>query len=749
MRYGVFRPKAEDYFYIYIQRCMHMKRKSLLILMTALFTSVAQGDALAQASKYKDKSNDPVVKLGYEKKLRWADGLFKSGAYFSAVDYYNQLLEEQSRNPYLHYQIAECYWYLRDYPLSAKHYGFAYDLAPKLYPESIYKQGLMLKMDGKYDEAIAAFRRFINDNPKEYKKLKKRAQLEIDGCEMGKKSYLDPIDASVFNLGPNVNTAYTEAAPLPLGDTVLLFATMKSNQVVDRGRMAREDYVSRFMVSHKFKNKEEKDTFQWALRFNDGNFNDPRFHVGNGAYSPGGDRFFFTRCLEADSGKMDCRIMVSEFTGDRWSEPAELGFEINQKGSSSTHPHSTKIGKKEVLFFVSDRKLQSRGGNGIWYTVYDPKLKTYRRPQNAGKQVNTEGNEITPYYDEREGKLYFASDGWKTLGGYDIYSAKGGPSRYTNVSNLGYPINTSADEMYYVLDPYGKPDAYVVSNRVGSIALKNPTCCDDIWRIQYEPKLYVLGKVLKQSDQTPVSEVVVKMVDEAGNIKTFNSTEGQFEFRTQRGHNYILTADKQGFTSTRGVVSTMDKKRHSPDDTVYVTLYVDEISYGPFRLDNIHYEFDDANILPTSAAELEKLINYLQDNPSLDVEIHSHTDGKGKPEYNKALSQRRAQSVVNYLVQNGIDRARLTAIGFGMEQPVAPNTLENGKDNPQGRALNRRTEFKILTDVPTRRKIYDSNKPGTIGEQSKNLDIDIENIDESGSDSESGVGAPGSRVNKN
>src|SRR5690606_18668475 len=133
MRYGVFRPKAEDYFYIYIQRCMHMRRKSLLILMTALFTSVAQGDALAQAGKYMDKANDPVVKLGYEKKLRWADGLFRSGAYFSSVDYYNQLLAEQPRNPYLHYQLAECYWYLRDYPLAAKHYGFAYDLAKKIY----------------------------------------------------------------------------------------------------------------------------------------------------------------------------------------------------------------------------------------------------------------------------------------------------------------------------------------------------------------------------------------------------------------------------------------------------------------------------------------------------------------------------------------------------------------------------------------------------------------------------------------
>src|SRR5690606_17924222 len=120
-------------------------------------------------------------------------------------------------------------------------------------------------------------------------------------CEMGKKSKLDPIDARVANLGPNVNTAYTELSPLPMGDTALLFATMKNNQLVDANKVKREDYVSRFMISHKFKNKEEKDTFQWSLNFNDGGFNDPKYHVGNGCYSPGGDRFFFTRCLETDS----------------------------------------------------------------------------------------------------------------------------------------------------------------------------------------------------------------------------------------------------------------------------------------------------------------------------------------------------------------------------------------------------------------------------------------------------------------
>lgn len=729
-----------------------MRKKWLLLTLATCLVTTVHFDANAQQQnkeKYRNKANDPVAKLPYYKKMRWADGLFRSGSYFNAAEYYQQLLQEQPRNPYLTYQLAECYWFTRDYVPSAKYYHDAYALAPKLYPEAEFKEAMMLKMQAQYDAAIATFQKFIADNPKTFKKLKKRAQREIDGCNMAMNSVKDPVPANVINAGPNVNSAYTESAPYPLGDTALLFSTMSQNNLVEVDKRKRDEYMSRFMVSHKQYRVEQVDSFQWPLKYMDGKYNSSKVHVGNGAYSPGGDRFYFTRCAEGDSMNVMCKIYVSKFEGSKWTEPELLGEGINEEGSS-TQPFVAKLGKKEVLFFSSNRKLQSRGGYDIWYSIIDPRNGSYRRPQNAGKQINTEGDEVTPYYDSRVNKLYFASNGWVTMGGFDIFSADGGPSRYTNLSNLGYPINTSADELYYIKDPVGKPDAYVVSNRIGSIALKNPTCCDDIWRIQYEPRLVAMGKVINRSTNKQVTDVVVKMVDEQGNQKTYNSTDGNFAFNAGRGHSYVITGDKPRFTTTRATVNTMDVKRTDPDDTVMLTIYMDTIGIDPnFRVSNIYYDFNKDNLRPESVSSLDSLVNFMKDNSSLSVEIYAFADAKGTDAYNKELSQRRAQSVMSYLERNGVASNRMIAKGFGEKLPAAPNEIK-GKDNPAGRQANRRTVLRIVAEDPNRRVIFNSSKPGTLGQQEKNLSInqDINEDETEPADSESETGKPGSRVNK-
>ncbi len=725
-------------------------RKNWLLLILATVLVTIQFDANAQQQrkeKYRNKADDPVSKLPYYKKLRWADGLYREGSYFNAIEYYQQLKQEDERNPYLTYQLAECYWMTRDYAPAAAYFSEVYSMSPKMYPEAIFKSALMLKQQGRYEDAIVQFNKFITDNPKTFKKEKKRALREIEGCNMAMNSVKDPQAVTIINAGPNVNSAYTESAPYPLGDTTLLFSSMRQNSIAEFDKRSAE-YMSSFMVSRKQMYTERVDSFQWALEFKDGGFNTKKAHVGNGCYSVGGERFYFTKCAEGDSLKVECKIYVSKFEKAKWGEPQLLGEGINE-GGSNTQPFIAKVGKKEILFFSSNRKLQSRGGYDIWYSVIDSRNGTYRRPQNAGKQINTERDEVTPYYDSRVNKLYFASNGWVTMGGFDIYSADGGPSRYSNVQNLGYPVNTAADEMYYIKDPVGKPDAYVVSNRLGSVALKNPTCCDDIWRIQYEPKLVVIGKVVDRKTSQLMNEVVVKMVDQNGDLKTFNSTDGNFAFNIARSKSYVLNGDRQGFASSRATVNTMDVKRTDPDDTVTVTIYMDEITpVYTFAVSNVYYDYDKAELRPESVASLDSVVNFLKDNPSFNVEVYSFTDGKGKDDYNKKLSERRAQSVIDYLVGAGIEQTRLVAKGFGAAMPAAPNTT-NGKDNPVGRQLNRRTEFRIVTDVPTRRILYNSAKPGNMDEQSKNLmQNENNNEDADPTDGTPDMTTPGSRVNK-
>jgi len=737
-----------------------MRKNWLYLFLATIIVVIAPYHADAQKKmkeKYRNKGNDPISGMSYSKKMSWADQLYLHGSYFNAIDYYQQLKQQDERNPYITWQLAECYRATRDYVLAAHYYTEVKIMAKKVYPYAAYYAGLMYKQQCEYNLAMESFNEFLTDNkknavreapnknpaleangdrkldPKVVKALKKLIKREIEGCEMAIASLKDPKPATLINAGPNVNSPYTELSPYPLGDSALLFGTLGRNTGTGNTFIGRKDLIEtdawkesefkeKFMYSHK--QAGYVDSFQWPLPFRDGGFNDPEFHTANGCWSPGGRRFYFSKCYNdpADSNKrMKCDIYSSSF-GVRGWEAATL-VDLGERGSN-TMPFVAKVGKKEVLFFASNRKLQSRGGYDLWYSIIDPRDGRYGRPQNCGKVVNTPMDELTPYYDSRTGTLYFASSGQVSMGGFDIYAADGGPSRFTNLHNMGYPYNTCADELYFILDPVGKPDGYLVSNRIGSYALKNPTCCNDIWRIQKEPRLIVMGKVVDKKNGELVTEAVVKMADQHGDVKTYNSEDGKFLFNMSRTHSYVLTSDKPGYTSSRATVSTMEIKRSDPDDTITVTIFLDSIR-NSFSVSNIYYDYDKATLRPESVASLDSVVQFLSDNPSISVEIYSYTDAKGNEDYNLALSQRRAQAVLDYLEKSGIDRGRMTARGFGSKNAVAPNSV-HGKDNPEGRMQNRRTEFRIVTDVPTRRVLYNSALPGTMDQQDRNLRIEPE-----------------------
>ena len=164
---------------------------------------------------------------------------------------------------------------------------------------------------------------------------------------------------------------------------------------------------------------------------------------------------------------------------------------------------------------------------------------------------------------------------------------------------------------------------------------------------------------------------------------------------------------------------------------MYISVVLDTVQ-NDFRVNNIFYEFNDASIRSESVAALDSVVNFMKDNPSISIEIYSFTDNKGTPEFNMALSQRRAQSVVDYLEKNGVDRGRMKAIGFGNSNPVANEKDENGNDNPRGRQKNRRTEFRIIGDLPTRRVLYNSAQKGSMNQQLENLKADLPDEEDPG-----------------
>ncbi len=352
----------------------------------------------------------------------------------------------------------------------------------------------------------------------------------------------------------------------------------------------------------------------------------------------------------------------------------------------------------------------------IWYSIQSFRDDDFRSARNLGRTVNTEQDEMTPYFDISSNTLYFSSNGHVGLGGFDIYKTEGFRRRWQDPKNLGHPINSSVDDLYYHLR--NEREGYFVSNRPGVIALKNETCCDDIFSFRYKEilRFAVTGFVYDKADttQTPLSDAVVTLYglnEMEGDTATTQKYEeilldtdsitGEndtaYFFNLKPGKRYRLSAVKDSYLVGKRSISTINR---DTSDTMQINIPIKKIQkQESFIVENIYYDFDKATLKDESKPGLDSLIMFLEDNPQLIVEISAHTDSIGSKRYNQRLSQKRAESVVDYLVNQGIDTARLKAKGYGESQPIAPNTKPDGSDNPKGRAKNRRTEFKILGEM--------------------------------------------------
>lgn len=630
----------------------------------------------------------------------------------SAAMYYEEFCKRKPTDYKVIYQLAESYRLAKEYRSAQDAYLKAYNLNPKKNALALFYYAEVQKSLGNYKKADEYFAKF----KKEYQgadksDFTKRIKNYGIAAQFADSLSRNAQKIAIEHLPDNINTSHVESSPFFINDTTIIYGSLKTDQTTF-------DFNAKDSTSDEPMRKiyvAVRDSDEWKDEGElPGFYNVPGQHTLNGVYSQDKLRFYFTRCKRNNRNKVICAIYVSFFNDGTWTEPVSLGTEVNNPKYTSTQPaigmNSKKRGE-EIIYFVSDKE-GGKGGMDIWYTSFDNKTKTYKVPVNAGSKINTPGDEVSPFIEPKTQTLYFSSDGWQGIGGLDIFKTNGEMKKWTQPVNMGVPINSNYDDLYFVVAPSNQDNGLLVSNRpVIENGVNRGSCCDDIFEYIYLDAIHLNGKGFlyeidpsikrKKASMIPVrrASILVEMQNREDSTyislgRTSSDDQGRFNIELSPNQQYRITARKEGYLNEVIALSTMGKTRSGD---ISIDIHIRAIPEAPLLLTNIYYEFASPLLTQKAKNALDTtLVVFLEKNADLGVEIRSHTDAIGSEESNMILSQKRAESVVDYLVEKGIDPNRLRAKGFGETMPVAPNTKPDGRDNPKGRQLNRRTEFKIL-----------------------------------------------------
>ena len=417
-----------------------------------------------------------------------------------------------------------------------------------------------------------------------------------------------------------------------------------------------------------------------------------KFHEGPVTFSKDEKTVYFTRSNYVER-KMELneerennlKIYSSKLVDGKWTELTEFPF--NNDDYSVGHPCLASASNE--LFFISDMP----GGFG-GTDIYKSKLNNgkWSKPENLGDKINSSGNEMFPYMDETNDQLYFSSNAHNTMGGLDVFMTHYSGSEWSTPENLNYPVNSTKDDFGFVYSSDSR-EGFLSSSRSDN---------DRIYEVRnYDPTFNLIGFTHEKGTMKPIEEVVVEIIDKKKlkTISAISNENGGFIVELGSEKEYSILCTKPGFYSLTDYVTTMGH-RYSKD--FYADFEIEWIEIdAPIVLENIYYDFDLANIRPDAAKELDKLVKLLNENPMIDIEMGSHTDLRGTEVYNFDLSDERAHSAVQYLINSGIDASRLSWRGYGESVP-RNNCLNDLDCSDEEHEWNRRTEFKVTHVHPGR-----------------------------------------------
>lgn len=622
---------------------------------------------------------------------------FNSGKYENAIEFYKKVLP---RNPgKANYFIAESYRLSNRLKQAGPYYEKASPrFSDKDTVQFYYAQSL--KANGEYEEAKKQLEELTARSSNE--KMKDRAFAAIDGIDYLKELNDKPSYYRIKNLEA-LNTPSSEYSPVFLNDE-LYFTSSRGNGKIYEATGT--PFTDIYKVGSRGANVDLA-----TLQPLGSGINEVIRNEGCITFTPDGKTMVFAKGnSEKKKGGVDVDLYISRNRNNVWSEPQLININTQFKNEADPNAHKFSWDSSpafspdgRTLYFASNRK-GGYGGTDIYSTVMDTRGR-FSRVKNLGPEINTPGDELFPYVSE-DGKLYFASDGHPGYGGIDIFTVKRANGK-TAIQNLGQPVNSTADDFGIFLF---KPDrGFFTSNREGGKG------DDDIYTfINEDPDLKVINYYLqgitytkdKEDKLQILANTKVNILDAKGEVLQdyVTGNDGKFLFRVYENEDYDLIGETDGYLVKRQPYTTKGRSvdPHTLKDlvtniTLDTIIILDKIEINKiFLLDNIYYDFNKSDIRTDAGKELDKLVQLLTDNPEIKIELGSHTDSVDDEEYNQRLSQRRAESAVNYLIRKGISEERIVAKGYGESKPIARNTNPDGTDNPAGRSKNRRTEFKIL-----------------------------------------------------
>jgi len=662
-------------------------------LLLFLFIPIILFAAAQETKKPTNVQKYPNAK--WRKKVKMAAQKMNQGdyqSYYNAGQYLQDAYDQKPDKIRIAHLLATVKHNLRDYQAAEKYYKVVVDINPNTYANDRFYLGQMQKMNGKYEEAKITLSAFINaTSDAKYKGL---ANVELAGCDTALALIKYPTFNKVVKTLGNVNTVIQDYSPKPLSENRVLFASQKTDTAVNIVKSRADHFSSIFIAEMKNGSYSNRTLLPKPL-------NDANYSTGNAIFSNDEQTVIFTKCT--DSLSMGNRILCKLYRATKmneldWNEPVEL-TDLNFNDGTTTHPAwGTDANNNPILYFVSNRK----GGNG-GLDIYHAPINsngTFGAIVNAGNEINTPGDDLTPFYDNKNKVLYFSSEGHPGMGGLDIFTIAGSPGFWGAPKNAGVPINSSADDLYLALNDKST-QGFLVSNRAAPNAMGNATCCDDIWSVTMQHGVTFKGIYVKRDDanSVPLSGVQVVLFEATGDnfsVIGNNITDANaFTYSVKRGTSYKFNGTKEKFMpSIDNITVAFDEDR----DTITEVFYLNQISRKRVKIPNVYFAFDKSNVIDFYKNKIDSVLDVMKNYPTYNLEIQAHTDSRGTDEYNQKLSERRAKEVDMFLTKKKkIGAAKISVKTYGETMPAVANELPDGEDDPEGRAQNRRVVFKILT----------------------------------------------------